>query len=273
MKFVYTLSILLFFPILLRGQSPTFSPIGTKWGFSYFYFSGSGSLIKEAVSDTVIRGRTCRKFINTDIGYNCAGPSCLPFKRTFVSFIAQSQDSIFLYQPRDSTFRFMYHFHSQVGDTMRPLLYANPDLKYVCVRVVDTLFGGMTLKKRLFSQTCPPFSRTNYVTLLEKVGALNSPEGLYNTCLSDDTYYGMCSFQSENIYFQGTNCITSTRETTFSVAVKISPNPTSSFLNIESNHPFLRYKIIDMQGKVHVLRPYTEGVPIGVSQWRILILK
>ena len=265
MKFIYSISFLLFSCFILRGQPPTFSPIGTKWGYSYSSFLGSGGLIKEAVGDTVIKGRICRKFINTDRGVTCGGPTCLPFLRTSVSFIAQSQDSIFLFQPWDSTFRFMYHFHSQVGDTMTTQFNTNTQLKYVCMRVSDTLLGGTLLKKWQFIQIC---SRNNTfpIILLEKVGAFQSPTILPNACLSDDTYYGTCSFQSGHINFQGTNCITATDETTLSKGVELSPNPASTFLKIESSFIFSDYKIVDMNGKTHQIHAYTEGEQIDISK-------
>lgn len=265
MKSVYTLSIFFFFPILLRGQSPTFSPIGTKWGYTYQYVTGFGDYMKEAVSDTVIKGRICRKLLITNRSYSCGGPTCVPYTTKTATFIAQNQDSIFVFQPWDSTFKFMYHFHSQVGDTLTVPINATTPLKYVCKRVTDTLIGGGTLKKWEFNQICPQFVNTYRIILLEKIGPLNTPISLPNTCLIDgDAAYVMCSFKGENINFQGTNCITSTHETTLSDAVKISPNPTVSFLNIESNHTFLRYKIMDMQGRVHVLGAYTEGGQIDV---------
>lgn len=257
MKIYYCLSIFLFSCFLLRGQSPTFAPIGSKWGYGYSALSGYGDYMKEAVGDTVIKGRICRKFKTANRELSCGPMPCAsPVLNVSSAYIAQSQDSIFQYQQRDSSFVFLFHFHAQVGDTLTTKGYSTT-LKFVCSRVVDTVFGGATLKKWEFRQSCARYDRI--VILLEKVGVLNRPFDLPNMCVSDDTYYGLCSFKSGNINFQGTSCITSTAENALSEGVTISPNPASTFLKIDTNHPFLTLKIVDLIGKIRQIRPYTEG--------------
>ena len=248
MKIFYSISISLFLAIILRGQSPTFAPIGSKWGYTYSAFASRGDYIKEAVGDTVIKGRICRKFKTTAKIIDCiGGPTCLPERVSIrAEFIAQRQDSIFYYDQTDSSFAFIYHFHAQVGDTMTVVNYRTI-FKYVCTRSVDTIFGGVTLKKWQFKSVCNSPSNSNYpIILLEKVGALASLFGMENTCVIAEMGYSLCSFKSENVNFQRPVCITTTAENTLSDAVQISPNPANSALTIASNHSF-----VTIRGFVH----------------------
>jgi hypothetical protein len=265
----------LFSCFLLRGQSPTFSPIGTKWGYSYQHTFGHGKYVKEAIADTLINGRICRKFntINYDTYFNKI--------YTGSAFIAQSRDSIFQVEPTTGSLSFLYHFHCQVGDTLKPAgCCSSLSLGYLCTRTSDTLIGGVNLKKWQFKQLCTahPFDTTsrpfNHI-LLEKIGVLNMPFQFVSTCYIDYSDYIMCSFKDANINIQSTGCVTATNETNGSDALSISPNPTHSVLNIASNQPFSTYKIIDLTGKTLEMRSYTEGGQIDVSNLKsgIYLLK
>lgn len=263
MKILYSISIFIFSALVLRGQSPTFAPIGTKWGYSYSGPFGLGAYFKETVGDTTIMGRVCRKLNTTQLDYHCTG-SCTTFTYNSLAFIYQSQDSIFLFS--NGRFNFLYHFHAQVGDTLKGKLNIQSDTsKFVCRRVSDTIFGGTTLKKWVFNEVCRQFVNTAEFILLEKVGALNQPLGFESNCGFDGSYYTLCSFKSATTNFQSPNCITSTAENTLSDAVQISPNPAHTYLSVASNHPFVTTKIVDITGKILKIRLYTEGSSLNIS--------
>ena len=267
MKIIYFISIFLFLAIVLRGQSPTFAPIGSRWGYTYSDQSSRGDYMKEAVSDTLIKGRICRKIKITSKLMFCV-PMCGPVTTsTYFTFIAQSQDSVFTSNASGDKLEFLYHFNARVGDTMAvPSNRSATNLKYLCTRLVDTIFGGVTLKKWQFKSICDRPNSSDYpIILLEKVGALKRPFNMESTCVIDEFGYGLCSFKSDNVNFQSPNCITSTVENTLSDAVQISPNPAHTYLNVASNHPFVTTKIVDMTGKILKIRSYTEGSSLDIS--------
>lgn len=241
------------------AQSPTFSPIGSKWGFSYQSSFSFGDFQKEAVSDTTIAGRICRKFNTIDRSYLCA-PSCSSRQIQGTAFIAQHQDSIFLYNAQQNNFVFLFHFHAQVNDTM-----LSKQLKYVCMRVGDTLFGGVRLRKWEFKQVCPQFLNTAPLLLVEKVGALNSDWGLPNTCLIDNIYHTLCYFSQSTILFQRNNCISNIEAANLSSNINIAPNPVRFNLTIESTHHFDIIRIFNTQGQLVLQQLFQNGQDIDVS--------
>ena len=267
MKILYSISLFLFSTLVLRGQSPTFAPIGSRWGYTYSDQISRGDYMKEAVSDTLIKGRICRKIrITTKLTF-CV-PMCGQMTiSTNIKFIAQSQDSIFSCDASGDNFELLYHFRARVGDTMTvPNYRSSTNLKYLCTRLVDTIFGGATLKKWEFTSVCVPTRSGNYpIILLEKVGALKRPFNMESTCVIDELGYNLCSFKSDNVNLQSPNCITFTAENTLSDAVQISPNPAHTYLNVASNYPFVTTKIVDIAGKVLQNRFYTEGSALDIS--------
>lgn len=68
MKIQFHLIVLfLVFSVFVQSYSQTneFAPIGATWWYNYEYFSGSGYLQLQSVSDTVISGVNCRKITKT----------------------------------------------------------------------------------------------------------------------------------------------------------------------------------------------------------------
>lgn len=243
----------------LLAQSPTFSPVGAKWGFRYQSAFSFGDFQKEAVSDTIIGGRVCRKLNTIERNYICTQSCTIGRQIQHTAFVAQSQDSIFLYNAPQNNFIFLFHFHAQVNDSL-----ITDQKKYVCTRVGDTLLGGVRLKKWEFRQICPQFVNTGNFILLEKVGALNSDWGLPNGCSVDGVYHTLCFFREDNILVQSNNCISNIIENDFSNNTTIFPNPAYFNLTIKTIHNFDIVQIFNTNGQLVLQKPFQMGQSIDI---------
>ena len=253
------LSILIFclsFCSFLNSQ--TFAPIGTKWGFNYASVGGSGSYFLESVADTIIQGKSCRKLVTQNVYYVC--PACPSYTKG-VRFIHENNDSLF--GLINGNFVLIFRYNLQIGDTFS----YTPTQKYLVTRKVDTLISGQTLKKWQLKSLCTDTRYNNaYNSFVEKIGSLYSVLGLGYYCFSDPDYYDLCTFSSGNIQIGGSCRYTKTNDLTDNIQLKIQPNPTSSFLNIETEHPFSDFKIYDLAGKLIQKGVYTEGGSLDVSR-------
>lgn len=228
-------------------------------GYNYASPGGGGSYYLEAVADTIIAGKLCRKLVTQNIFFIC--PTCLSYSKS-VRFIHENQDSLFSVTT-NGNLSLIFRYNLQIGDTFS----YSPTIKYLVTRKVDTLISGQTLKKWQLKSLCSD-TRYNdqFNVFVEKIGSLNNILSLGYYCFSDAEYYNLCTFSSGNIQV-GTRCdYTKTNDLTDNIPIKIHPNPTSSFLNIETEHPFSDFKVFDLAGKLIQKGVYTEGGSLDVSR-------
>ena len=253
------LSILIFclsFCSFLNSQ--TFAPIGTKWGYNYAGVGGSGSYYIESTADTTIAGKICRKLVTQNIGYVCS--TCYFYSKN-VRFIYENNDSLFG-MTTNGGLSLLFRYNLQLNDT----LTYSANQKYLVTRKVDTLIGGQVLKKWELKTLCSDTRYSTYLIFVEKIGAFNNLIGLGYYCFSDPDYYSLCLFSSGNIQINGRCDYTKTNDLVDNIALEIQPNPTTSFLNIETEHLFSDFKIYDMAGKLIQNGVYTEGGSLDVSR-------
>jgi hypothetical protein len=238
--------------------SQTFGPIGTKWGYDFIGVGGAGSYHMEAVADTVIAGKTCRKLVTQKIWYICM--TCRIYSKG-ASFIYENKDTLWGISP-SGTLSLIFRYNLQIGDTFS----YSPTIRYIVTRKLDTLVGGQMLKKWQLRSLCtsPVYSNQN-INFVEKIGSLSSVLYLGYYCFSDPDYYDLCTFSSENVSI-GTSCrYTKTTDLSDAISLNIQPNPVFTFLKIETEHPFSDFKIYDLTGKLVQKGVYTEGGNFDVS--------
>ena len=136
MKSLVISSLLLLFA-LGSAKAQNFAPVGAKWYYTQYEFTGSGVGFTwfESVKDTIVNGRACRKL---EWGGNpCAWPS---------QFVYDSNDSVFFYHSQRDEFCFLYDFGASIGDIWT-VYHLGQDSTVLLVDSVGTaLIDGISLR-------------------------------------------------------------------------------------------------------------------------------
>lgn len=170
MKYLF---LLCFFWQDLACQAQYWAPLGAKWHFDASDEGGApiGSeyYLYQAVSDTVILSKFCRKITVTHYTY-WNGIQYLPNEYMYC-------DSNKVYYYRWSKFNLLYNFNAQAGDTLRIVdpIYSmsNPDtLSLITVDSVKTIIIGTDTLKVQY--TTGDFSGLSYRdAVIERIGSIN----------------------------------------------------------------------------------------------------
>jgi Secretion system C-terminal sorting domain len=259
---------------VLYGQN--FAPIGTKWAYNISGgFLPPSTTYVESVSDTIIKGRTCRKLLTKNINHSIrfgtyefdelGNYKYITYKG--VRIIHERNDSLFEVD-NDNNFALLFHYKLQVGDTLSTNNYWS---KYIVTNKGDTLINGQLLKKWNLVAVCKePSKYIGRDVFIEKIGTLSDISLKYIHCITnigsyDGTFHSLCQFSSENIKINYLCEITATRELSANISLLIYPNPATTALKIVTNYPFIRYKIYDIHGKILQKSTFVDGASIDIT--------
>jgi Secretion system C-terminal sorting domain len=266
----------------LYGQG--FAPIGTKWAYNRSGL-GAGSppatVYLEAVKDTIIKGRICRKLAIKTHSIWCDGRTGIcdtdssgKYKiyvyNSGFRLIHERNDSLFEVDThQDNNFFLLFHYKLQIGDTL-----TTKKRKYTIVGKGDTLIGGQILKKWNVNTVCDQPSPYKIIigrgVFVEKIGTFSdiSLNNIYcNTLpsLTDASDYSLCQFSSGNIHIEKRCGYTKAHDLPANILLSIYPNPATVSLSIATEHPFVSYKIYDINGKILQKNTFSDGASIDVS--------
>lgn len=258
------LSLLFLSAALALPAQQEFAPIGAVWHYSANIYSLQTPLIflrLEAVSDTVVQGRICRKLAQTNIfGWP---DSCF--------YLHQQGDSIWFYNPSVDDFDLLYAFNAQPGDEWTHRAPGTPfspptERSFRVDAVSMTTINGRELR-RLHISSLPhdyylPIS-TEVVDVIGSFHFLLYSFDSFTGMLFDGVYEGpwptglRCYSDPElGMYETGiaSSCEwqgTSTREALAEPeGIRVFPNPAAGAFTVENLRPGLvSFDVIDLHGR------------------------
>ena len=132
MKSLFVIFLVLIINSILPAQ--TFAPVGAEWYYCEGHaFSDDETFIKATVTkDTVIQNKQSRKIVSDWVCWNVSE----------IQYVHSSGDSVFLFDPLLNSFKLIYDFGADVGDTIRiPIVDwdGSIDSVLVSIEVVSTI--------------------------------------------------------------------------------------------------------------------------------------
>lgn len=243
----------------LEANAQNWAPIGATWHYTWnsAFSTNTGSTKFEAISDTVISGKTCSKIIQ-QISFDNRRPN--------VEFTYIESDTVFFYDTSFAEFQILYDFNAEEGDFWYirfkddyPFFGDIDTVKIVVDSTDAVIINSVTLKKLYVTyEYLIESSAMSYSgVIIETLGDLNMMfnffsfdnvivDGIYSTglrCYDDDSlgHYeatgvnGHCEFLSEIKELDSETII-------------LHPNPSSEFISV--NHDFDSYKIYSSDGRL-----------------------
>ncbi|MCB0787197.1 MAG: hypothetical protein KDB75_03770 [Flavobacteriales bacterium] len=174
MKRVLFSGLIMMSSLQLAAQS--WAPVGATWTYEQRFFGGPDSalLVMSVVKDTVVQGRASQK-LNIVQGW----VDCYPF----YPIISYDGDSLLLYDEADSTFKLMYCFNAEPGDTWTSfihhgeLTFFSDSITWTVLDTSSTLLGGEVLRTLTLEVVSDNLMLVPYCwpvcVAIEKVGAMN----------------------------------------------------------------------------------------------------
>lgn len=253
MKIQFHLIVLfLVFSISVQSYSQTneFAPIGATWWYNYEYFSGSGYLQLQSVSDTVISGVNCRKITKTLVQKDVSNPDAVVDTFYLDNEYVYSDLGV-VYNYRLGAFYTLYDFNAAVGDTWAVSGVSNfgdcDSTGFIQVDNVNTvLIEGFELTQLFTCSVDDDYWNFGTLPIIERIGSLSYLFAHPNSCLLDFYEGGnlRCYYDNEIGYVQidsTTTCdfVLSSNEITAATSIAISPNPFSTELKIKLPENFV----------------------------------
>lgn len=237
--------------ISIQITAQEFAPIGAKWHYSQGTLNPELIAFKtiESVSDTIIKGKSCKKLIQVSEYMPPYTPSL---------FMYSSNDSVFVYE--EGSFHLLYDFGAVAGDTLELgyLAYNGLPLKMIIDSTSTITINGQL--KKLQYVTCGDgiviefggkviegIGNTEYM-FPRLDGYLDGPLRCY-----EDNILGLflSPFHTNNGWdFQ--NCeqiITGINDLHVTETIKIYPNPVTSSFSLTNLDRATEFKIFDIHGR------------------------
>lgn len=241
---------------------------GTEWYYALHKFSGEEETNRCYIEgDTLIQDKICQRFIQEKT--DCNG-------RPAVNYLYKEEDQIYFYDESDSTFKILYDFGLEVGDTMTYVTGIHSwDLRrrthYISVDSTSvTEINGVGLQTFHISYGV---ERDGEISFYNPQAVII--QGIGNTAnffhFSDGT--GFCDYQySVQLQcfaspdfplagFSDVDCktVSVVEKVRPTHEVRAFPNPVYDMLTITSQSPFQQVKIFDIFGKELHARNWSTG--------------
>ena len=250
------LVIIFCFPLKAQVAPSDFAPVGAIWHYRDYSFNSQNPLITiKSEKDTMVQTKNCRKvavYLNDE-----------PFPATYYIF-HELNSQVYFYE--NGTFKMLYDFNLNVGDTMynyQPTNRAFVDFtacsgvdeidvpgKSVVDSVSYLVLNGDSLKTLHFGFSGEPYFFSN---VTERIGSSNGLFGRYkNICPSGDD--GIVRCYSDDRYFinfTGEQCdLLSGNKNVLLPSFNIYPNPTKEIVFFESEFPIKELRVFNSTGSV-----------------------
>lgn len=254
-----SISIILLFTVIstLTSQTTWFKKDAT-WHYR-FYSTWEGSGYEKIVytSDTLIEGKLCKKLLR-DVYFVSVQTKTIEHKKKRAQFVYQSGDTIWQY--KNNTFKQLYNFNLQIGDTV-------PFMNFHTVQnnknVVSDIKTITIHGEKLRQQTIDVFQNNNILTkinIIEKIGVTSSPFSLFwNEFLINvfdiPTHKFRCysDWVTPTINYSNDVCealpvTVDTDESDKAINLSLYPNPCTEKIYIKNLNTEVRYKVYTAQG-------------------------
>lgn len=249
------------------ANSQDFAPIGAQWIYTVEYCFQTptycGYYYLNVEKDTLINDKVCRKINKT---YTQIGP----FDTDTTFYLYGENRQVFLYEAQNNSFRKLYDFNLNTGDTLSvarlgetPLFFPEPGFSTPAfVVIVDSTstyeINGLQLKVQ---HTSP---------LQDSTGQLLSYHEFSNRTIehigNTDQFFGhpvirvlagfygylVCYSENGQVLYGNPDCIFTSIEKNTEFSWNLYPNPSADFLNINLPHNLnssITAIISDLQGR------------------------
>jgi Secretion system C-terminal sorting domain len=284
MKTKLSISMILLFTVVstLTSQSTWFEKDATWYYKFYSYWEGSGYEKIVHVSDTLIKGKLCKKLLR-DVYFVSVQTKTIEHKNKRAQFVYQSGDTIWQY--KNNTFKQLYNFNLQIGDTVPFMNFHTVQNNKNVVSDIQTItIQGESLRQ----QTIDVFENNNILTkinIIEKIGVTSSPfsffwnEFLINVfdipthkfrCYSD---HATSSINYSNDVCDALPVTVDTDESDMANNLSLYPNPCSDKIYIKNLHSEVSYKVYTIHG-TEMMSGMTKGeIDVNGLQDGLYLLK
>ncbi len=263
MKILFLNFALIFVSIQLFAQE--FAPVGAEWHYDeQFAFSGNINYMKfTSEKDTLINGQICKKITKRHkIGCN---------ERPEIEYLYTSNDTVFFLDTIFNEFQILYVFSANQGESWNIKIEdENLDIDTIIVNVDSTSitningFNLKTLYVTYHKQAEYTYESDYSSTIIEKIGDVKymfNWNPWENIACDDNWTQGLRCYYDSLIGSYSTNIADSCEYTYIWTEIKdtkntndifkIYPNPTSNFINIETdNNTNYSIEILDITGKL-----------------------
>lgn len=237
-----------------------FAEIGTEWYYHEgFAFSGDVDYIKfVSEKDTVINSVPCKKIIKRH------KIECL--NRNEVEYIYSINDTVYYYEPSINDFQILYDFNSEPNEHWEISINIgssqNDSIQVFVDSVASRNINGTELKEMFVTINLIGQEISYSTSFIERIGDINYMFYWYNwaiaTCDVNWTR-GLQCFQDSLIGLYSTGLAESCDYSSTNIEpgigldnnIKIYPNPTSNFINIELCNDFdIEIQLIGIVGEI-----------------------
>lgn len=169
--------VLLFIGVVTLTSQTTWFEKDATWHYRFnSTWEGSGYEKIVYVSDTLIEGKLCKKLLR-DVYFVSVQTKTIEHKHKRAQFVYQSGDTIWQY--KNNTFKQLYNFNLQIGDTVPFMNFHTLQNNKNVVSDIQTItIYGESLRQ----QTIDVFENNNLLTkinIIEKIGVTSSPFSLF----------------------------------------------------------------------------------------------
>ncbi|MBS1622495.1 MAG: T9SS type A sorting domain-containing protein [Bacteroidetes bacterium] len=258
MKRLFTLLILLY-SIFSSGQDWVHT--GSTWAYSYSEMGGMGYVVYKYDKDTTVAGEYCHLLKGTNYAAAAFGPMYRYDTTSSVFYTFSKNDTVFFYHQTYQLWSATYFFSAQTGDSItmcNPTYQGNQDtMVHAVVDTTGTLSISSTplrFYKFHLTDTCS-MGWYGQGTVIERLGIQDNAIVPYWHCVTDDTYFGFCSYEDDSfaIYKPNIHCdeLPTGMSEIEAATGTIYPNPAQDMLTLRSEIPAQdRTAVItDLQGK------------------------
>lgn len=254
-----------------------FAPIGATWHYTELYaFAGNVSYLKiESVKDTVIQGKTCRKFKKYS-SLACA----------FNFDFAYSEDSVvYFYSPAIDSFQILYDIKAEKDSSWIIIFEAveagELDTMLIMVDSVSSVtINAVNLKKLHVTYHSLNFGRLDQKyssEIIERIGDVQYLSHLYSLLglVACDMNYsaGLRCYQDSVLGFYETGLADSCDHTAVGIKelspkteFSIFPNPAQNFIEVKSElQDEMTIEITNLLGQLRQSKTFISRTDIDVS--------
>lgn len=229
-------------------------PVGASWYYNQvILLQGETYVHFEVIGDTIIQGKNC-KIISGSC--NCVVPGV-------GSIVYQEGDKIYSYNSEPDTFRLLYDFTLEPGDTL--IFEGDPDVGgdgYYLIDSITTIqVGSQTLRVQHITHLA--FDVVWGDIIIERIGSNGCLYPVIGFCdpstgglrCYEDAETGLINFQTPP---RSCTYVTGIDDPLAVPDVKIFPNPATYILNIQSENPIEQITLFNNLG-IPVLRNAFDG--------------
>jgi|GEM_PF-5701804 len=238
---------------------------GSVWNYSWSSLGGPGEDIYTYTKDTVVYSRPCHQLAHTQISdlYQGNNQYALDTAAQLPLYTYANADTTYFYYYIFSEWLPTYFMNAQVGDTLLIPNYAfitNSDTSVLAIvdSADNVLIDTNHLRYYTFHiiDSCPlgMLYQQGKATVVERLGMISNDMVPFWHCTTDDTYYGLCSYQDSSFVITpsiGCPSLPTGINEIKPISFRCQPNPAQDEVTISIDGSMIRasLSISDIDGR------------------------